>query len=174
MEDECHLVSLFFLSARVAREVCYIEDWNFSLGDDWFFLGDFLFSNSSLTMLLDKFLISLFISPRFYSWVSFLWFEELVSSFPLLLSPWSVLPLHFLVEVKFSLTSKETTWIWSKERDFLSLRVKPKYGSKDPAKTTLETTYGGLILAGRVLYNLLNLFMNLDTSSLCLLFVALN
>lgn len=82
---------------------------------------------------------------------------------PLLLSPYSVFLFHFPIEVKFASTSKASIWIWSRVRDFLSLRVNPNFGSK----TTLAAACGGLVSIGRLLYNLLNVFMNSKTSSLC-------
>lgn len=118
--------------------------------------------------------MSLSISSHFGSGDSLAWPEEDISSFPLFFLVGSSLPLEFPTEVKFSSTSRASTWSWSKVRDFLSLRVKQNLDSKAPTNTTREAAWGGFISPGRLLYYLLNVFMSFEISSFGFFLIALN
>ena len=62
--------------------------------------------------------------------------KEDASAFPFLLLMGSCFPVNFPDEVKLASTSSASIWIWSRVRDFLSLKVNPKLDSKAPKNTT--------------------------------------
>lgn len=140
----------------------------------YFVLGKILFSSSSFTNLCAKLLISLSISSHFWSGNTLRWLREDAYFFPFIFSWGSFLPIDFLAKVKFSSPSRESSWSWSKVWNLLSLRVKLKSDSRALTNTTQEVAWGGFFSIGRLLYYLLDLFMNSDISSSSFFLIALN
>ena len=130
-----------------------------------FCLERFFFSSSRFLTLCDKILMILSISSHFSSGDYLALPKKDTSSLPLLFSIGSDFPLDFPTEVKFASTSSASIWSWSKLRDFLSLRVKPKSDSKALKISTWAVAGGGFISLSRLLHCLLNLFINSEISS---------